>query len=146
MAEFWVDDDRIDERPAGLPPRKRSWLIPVLLACGVAGGGALLLVCCGGLFRFGMGALSESVWQKVESDPRFTAHVGQVKKSQMVYGASFVADEDVLVFDVEGTKWNGRVTVKYMNDDAGDEQIIWVRFTLPSGEIVELKPKIEATD
>ena len=141
MEPVWLDSDSSDESPPVPPVGKKKRSIAVWLVCLFIGGGISMLVCCGGLFHFGMGLVADGVWEKVESDPRFTAHVGQVKKHQMAYGASFAADKDVLVYDVEGTKWSGRVSVKYEDDDAGDEQILWVRFTLSTGEIVELKPE-----
>jgi hypothetical protein len=143
MREIGIDPDESDDyRPVSVP-EKKSHSVVALLTCLVIGGGLLLLVCCGGLFHLGMGAYSDGVWQKVESDSRFTAHVGQVKNHQMQYGASFSAEEDVFVYDVEATKWSGRVTVKYVDDDDGGEQILWIRFTLPSGEIVELTPEVK---
>lgn len=139
MDSAWIDSDASNERYPESAPRKKKRPIVALLACLFVGGGLSLLVCCGGLFHLGVGYFADGIWQKVESDPRFTAHVGQVKKHRMEYGASFSADEDVIVFDVDGTKWSGQVTVKYSDADVGDEQILWVRFTLPSGEIIELK-------
>jgi hypothetical protein len=104
-------------------------------------GGLCLLVCCGGFVHFGFGLTAEQVRNKLEADQRFVQHVGQVQSFSVDYIASFSDDEDdVFVYNVKGSKWSGRVTVKHETDDEGDEQIVWARFTLASGEKVELTP------
>jgi hypothetical protein len=115
-------------------------VVVIIIALCVAGG-LCVVVCCGGLAYFGMGATSEEVRTKLEANPRFTQHVGQVQGFSLDYVASFSNEEDdVFVYNVKGSKWSGRVTVKHETDDNGDEQILWARFTLASGEKVELKP------
>ena len=92
--------------------------------------------------HFGLGVTAEQVRHKLEADPRFVQHVGQVQEFNVDYLGSFSDEEDdVFVYNVKGSKWSGRVTVKHETDDEGDEQIVWARFTLPSGEKVELKPE-----
>jgi hypothetical protein len=119
-----------------------SQRVVLLLVAVVVAGGVCLLVCCGGLVHFGLGVTAEQVRNKLEIDPRFVQHVGQVQEFNVDYIASFSNDEDdVFVYNVKATKWSGRVTVKHETDDEGDEQIIWARFTLASGEKVELKPE-----
>ncbi len=120
----------------------------VVLVVGLAiAGGLCLLVCCGGLVHFGLGVTAEQVRHKLEADPRFVQYVGQVQEFNVDYFGSFGTDEtDVFVYNVKGTKWSGRVTVKHETDDEGDEQVVWARFTLASGENVELKPEKPAAD
>lgn len=140
MSDIW-EDQLSPKPPAPASPRKkRTWVLPAIIAGVIAGTVLSIFVCCGGVLHFGMGLVAEGVWKQVEADPRFTAHVGQVKKFRLEYGASMVAGEDVLVYEVEATKWSGRVTVKSVTDDNDEEQIEWVRFTLASGEAVELTP------
>jgi hypothetical protein len=101
-----------------------------------------LVVCCGGIVHLGFGLTAEQVRHKLEADPRFVQHVGQVQEFNVDYLGSFSDDEDdIFVYNVKGSKWSGRVTVKHETDDEGDEQIVWARFTLASGEKVELKPQ-----
>jgi len=116
----------------------------VVIIIGLCVAGALCIVaCCGGIVHFGMGLTAEQVRNKLEADPRFTEHVGQVQGFSLDYIASFNDDEDdVFVYNVKGSKWSGRVTVKHETDDEGDEQIVWARFTLASGEKVELTPQV----
>ncbi|MGE5193962.1 MAG: hypothetical protein ACM3U2_15820 [Deltaproteobacteria bacterium] len=38
------------------------------------------------------------------------------------------------------------MTVKHETDEEGDEQIVWARFTLASGDKVELKPEAPRED
>jgi hypothetical protein len=115
-------------------------VVVIIIALCVAGV-LCVVACCGGIVHFGMGVTSEEVRTRLEADPRFTQHVGQVQGFSLDYIASFSDDEDdVFVYNVKGTKWSGRVTVKHETDDAGDEQVVWARFTLASGEKVELTP------
>jgi hypothetical protein len=111
-------------------------------------GGLCMLVCCGGLVHFGLGVASEEVRNELEADPRFVDHVGQVQEFSVDYIGSISNEEsDVWVYNVKGTKWSGRVTVKHETDANGDERIVWARFTLASGEKVELKPEeLEAAE
>ncbi|MSR60616.1 MAG: hypothetical protein EXS05_23750 [Planctomycetaceae bacterium] len=105
-----------------------------LLICCVA--------CCGGLAMFGLNTQTEEVRQKLESDRQFSEHVGQINAFQIELIASFsIDDEDVYIYSVEGTKWSGRITVKHVTGDDDLEHIVWVRFTLPSGEQIELHPE-----
>jgi hypothetical protein len=105
-------------------------------------GGLCLLVCCGGLVHLGLGMASEEVRNELEADPRFVEHVGQVQEFNVDYLGSIGNEEsDVWVYNVKGTKWSGRVTVKHETDADGDERVVWARFTLASGEKVELRPE-----
>ena len=116
--------------------------VVVIIIALCAAGALCVAVCCGGLVHFGMGVTAEEVRTRLEADPRFTEHVGQVQGFSVDYIASFSNEEDdVFVYDVKGSKWSGRVTVKHETDDEGDEQIVWARFTLASGEKVELTPQ-----
>ena len=117
-------------------------VIAIVIGLCVAGG-LCLLVCCGGVVHFGFGVTAEQVRHKLEADPRFVQHVGQVQEFNVDYLGSFSNEEDdVFIYNVKGSKWSGRVTVKHETDDEGDEQIVWARFTLASGEKVELKPEV----
>jgi hypothetical protein len=111
----------------------------LLIVSLIGGAGLCLLVCCGGLMHFGMGAQAEEIRSELEANPKFVEHVGQVEQFSVNYLASFSDDDnDVFIYDVKGTKWSGRVTVKHETDEDGNEKVIWAKFTLPSGEIIEL--------
>ncbi len=98
------------------------------------------LVCCGGVVQIGLGVTAEEVRQELEADPRFVEHVGQVQEFGMDYMGSISGDSDVWTYNVKGTKWSGRVTVRHETGADGNEHVLWARFTLPSGENVEIKP------
>jgi hypothetical protein len=121
-------------------------VIAIVVGLCVAGG-LRLLVCCGGIVHFGLGVTAEQVQNKLEADPRFVQHMGQVQEFNIDYlGSSSNEEDDVFVYNVKATKWSGRVTVKHETDDQGDGQIVWDRFTLASGEKVELKPEERSGD
>ncbi len=112
------------------------WLVVFL----TAGAGLCALVCCGGVVQIGLGVTAEEVRQELEADPRFVEHVGQVQEFGMDYMGSISGDSDVWTYNVKGTKWSGRVTVRHETGADGNERVLWARFTLPSGENVEIKP------
>ncbi len=117
-------------------------IILIVVVSLIVTGGLCLLVCCGGIVHLGLGMASEEVRTELEADPRFVEHVGQVQEFRVDYvGSISNAETDVWVYNVKGTKWSGRVTVKHETDADGEERIIWTRFTLASGEKVELKPE-----
>jgi hypothetical protein len=114
--------------------------VPLLIGFGIAAGGCVCLaLCCGGLLYFVDESDADLVREVLEEDPRFTAHMGQIQKVTSNFRASMASGPNLDVFDVEGTKWSGRITVK--RDGWGSGEILWIRFKLPSGEIVKLKPK-----
>src|SRR5262245_38332217 len=84
----------------------------------MAAAGLCLLVCCGGVVHFGAGMIAEEVREKLEADPRFGEHVGQLQDFHVDLLASMSNNEDdVYVYNVKGSKWSGRVTVKHETDD-----------------------------
>jgi len=122
--------------------QRMVWLIVLL----TAGAGLCLFLCCGGVVHIGLGITTEEVRHALEADPRFVDHVGQVQEFSMDYVGSLSGGDDVWVYNVKATKWSGRITVKHVTGDDGNERIVWARFTLASGEIVELKPEEGATN
>jgi hypothetical protein len=113
--------------------------IIVLIVSLIVGAGLCLVVCCGGIVNFGMGVQAEEVRSELEANPKFIEHVGQVQEFRVNYMASFSdQNNDVFVYDVKGTKWSGRLTVKHETGADGKEKVIWAKMTLSSGEQVEL--------
>jgi hypothetical protein len=158
------DDDEMDEAavfetsddddepevvfPSDETPRARRRIVAkrgigriVWVIVGLAFAGALCLaLCCGGLGHFGFKTMAEEVRVQLEADRRFTTHVGQIQTVDIEVLASIAdAEDDVWYYSVAGTKWSGRISVHQETNDAGAEQISWVRFTLANGEKVELK-------
>jgi hypothetical protein len=111
----------------------------LLIVSLIVGAGLCLVVCCGGIVHFGMGVQAEEIRSELEANPKFIEQVGQVQEFSVNYMASFSdQDDEVFIYDVQGTKWSGRVTVKHETGADGKEKVIWVKFTLPSGETIEL--------
>jgi hypothetical protein len=128
--------------PPASPPRRSStgcWIWAILL-----GGGFLLLVCCGGgalLVRFGLQIVTTEVEDQLSDNPVLREHIGDVQSFEMDWSRSFAdEDDDTFVYQVRGTKGEGRVTVKHITDDDGDEVILSAQLRLPSGETIDLMP------
>jgi hypothetical protein len=96
--------------------------------------------CCGGLVYLGLDVATEEVRASLEQDDRFAEHVGQIEDFSLDFiGSVADDDDDTWIYNVKGSRWSGRITVKHVTDNDGDERIVWVRFVLPSGEKVELQ-------
>jgi hypothetical protein len=124
------------------PPRRSSsgcWLWAILL-----GGGFLLLVCCGGgalLVGFGLQIVTTEIEDQLSGNPILQEHVGEVQSFEMDWSRSFAdEDDDTFIYQVQGTKGEGRVTVKHITDDDGNEVILSAQLRLPNGETVDLMP------
>src|SRR5262245_36320607 len=105
----------------------------------LAGGALCVLLCCGGM-RFFFGMMADNVAQKLEAQPEFSSRVGQVQEIKYDFFGSLGSADETEIYEVKGTKWSGRLTVKQEKQFDQDAKILWARFTLPSGEIVEIKP------
>jgi hypothetical protein len=110
----------------------------MLLAGLYAVGGLCVVVYVAGVIHIGSEIVAEQVRHKLETEPKFVEPVGQVQEFATEFLATIVQPDDVRVYRVKGTKWSGRVKVKQVTDYDGNEQIIWARFKLPSGETVEI--------
>jgi hypothetical protein len=119
--------------------KSRSRKILLILGSILGGFTLCALLCCGGMnFFFGM--MADNVRLKLENDPQFAAHVGQIQEINHDFFAGIDLGEEVEVYDVKGTKWSGRLTLKHENQFDTDGKILWVRFTLPSGEVIKIEP------
>ena len=49
-------------------------------------------------------------------------------------------DDETFIYQVQGTKGEGRVTVKQITGDDGNEVILSAELWLPSGETFDLMP------
>lgn len=79
------------------------------------------------------------VRRKLEQNADFMERVGHVEDFQTDRPTAPADDDDgIWIYDVQGTKWSGRLTVKHETAPDGFERIVWARMQLPSGEIVDL--------
>lgn len=104
----------------------------------IAVAGLCVVVFFRSVIHVGSEIVAEQVRHKLKTEPKFSEPVGEVQAFSTDFFATVVQPEDVRVYRVKGTKWSGRVTVKQVTDNNGDEQIIWARFMLPSGKSVEI--------
>ena len=123
------------------PAQKKSWGWPLLLM--VVGGPliVILLFCGGGLgiMMFGMNVLSAEIEMELRDHPQFREHIGEVQSFDVDWAKSFAEEgDDVFVYDVQGTKGSGEVTVESVTNDVGKEEIISAQLRMSSGEVIEL--------
>ncbi|MCH5377557.1 MAG: hypothetical protein JJ992_26670 [Planctomycetes bacterium] len=108
------------------------------------GAGLMLLLCCGGgalVVRFGMQIITTQVEDQLADNPVLKEHIGEIEAFDLDWSRSFAdEDDDTFVYQVRGTKGEGRVTVKHITDDSGDQEIVSASLRLSSGETFDLKP------
>lgn len=125
----------------GPPPAKSSstWLWLLL------GGAIGLVVCCGGgtigVVVLGLGVLEQEVAAELRDNPKMQEHIGEITDIQMDFFASAAEDDgDTFVYDIEGTKGAGRLTVRQITDDDFNEVIEEATLRMKDGTEIQLVP------
>lgn len=123
------------------PPRRSSsaWIY-ILAAFGMLG----LLVCCGGgalLTWFGKNVGEEEITAQLRDNPKLREHIGEIKNLDMDFVASGAQDDsDVFVYNVEGSKSSGRLTIRESMDDDFSTIVEEATLRLPDGSEVKVVP------
>jgi len=120
-----------------------KWVLGIL-----GGGGSLmLLLCCGGgigLVGFGMNLVEQDLKNQLRDHPQIKEHVGEISKFDVNFIKSTANDDDdVFVYEVEGSKGNAELTIDSSNMDAGAEVIRSVSMRLPNGDVIELDLELD---
>jgi hypothetical protein len=143
FSDFDPSARRVDSYgPPQTPPRRSSsgcWIWAI-----VAGVGLLLLMCCGGgvlLVGFGLQIVTTEIEDQLSGNPILQEHIGEVQSFEMDWSRSFAdEDDDTFIYQVRGTQGEGRVTVKHITGDDGNEVILSAELRLPNGETIDLMP------
>jgi hypothetical protein len=143
FSDFDPSARRVDPYGPPQPPPRRSssgcWIWAI-----VAGAGFLLLMCCGGgalLVGFGLQIVTTEIEDLLSGNPILQEHIGEVQSFEMDWSRSFAdEDDDTFIYQVQGTKGEGRVTVKHITGEDGNEVILSAQLRLPSGETIDLMP------
>ena len=123
-------------------PAPRSGCFKWFLLFVVLGGIALALLCCAGApwayFR-GVEGDIETVKTHLADNPAAQKHLGEIQTMAANFADSFdVQDDDTWIYDVQGSKGSGKLTVKYGSRFGPDDGIVWIKLKLASGETVDL--------
>ncbi len=121
------------------PPPKKSGN-GLLIGCGLAGLFGLLL-CCGGfgmLSYFGLGVVGDVIQAEVENSPTIIENIGEIESMSLNLAATGEEAQGIqpgqsapMVFDVVGTKGDGKIVVQQSRTGQGIDSAVLV---LPSGE------------
>lgn len=124
------------------PTKGKSNKTLVILTLVLAGG--FFLICCGGLgglTYFGLDIVSSEVGNQVRDHPTIKAEIGEIKSFDVsLTKSAHIREDDVFVFDVQGTKGNGEVTAKIFTNSEGMEEIIRASLTTSTGRTMSLIP------
>ena len=119
--------DRFDS-PAPKKSNRWLWVIGIIGGLGLLG----ILVCCGSVFfafQFGAGMLGEEVKAELQGNPTIREHLGDVESAKMNLTATAQenqeqAENDLLVFDVQGSQASGRVVVRQQAGGIQPQELI----------------------
>lgn len=113
-----------------------------MFGCGVV---SLLgvLVCCGGFvaFMYSFGQLmSAEIEMELRDHPKIQEHIGEIESMSMDFSKSMAIEgEDVYVYDVQGDKGSGELTVESITNWEGTEEVVDASLRLPDGRVIELE-------
>ena len=123
--------------PQPPPQGKKSSSMIILIVLAVVGGGFFLL-CCGGsvgVVMLGMDIAEAEVEAQLRDNPVLRDKLGEMQSCQTNFARSVAEnDDDTFVYEVEGTKGSGTLTVTTDWDD----QITFAKLRLPDGEEIVL--------
>ena len=126
------------------PPPQPSGAGTALKLVAILGGIAVLCfaLCCGAgvLFvNFGMSVVSADIERQLRDHPQIRESIGEIEDLGVNWRHSLAhEDDDTFVYDIEGSKSNGQITVESISHDDGSEEIVWAELRLPDGEVLEL--------
>ncbi len=124
------------------PTKGKSNKTLVILILVLVGG--FFLICCGGfggLTYFGLDIVSSEVESQVRDHPTIKAEIGEIKSFDMsLTKSAHIREDDVFVFDVQGTKGDGEVTAKIFTNSEGMEEIIRASLKTSTGRTMSLIP------
>lgn len=90
---------------------------------------------------FGLQIVTTEIEDQLSGNPILQEHIGEVQSFEMDWSRSFAdEDDDTFIYQVQGTKGEGRVTVKHITGEDGNEVILSAQLRLPSGETIDLMP------
>lgn len=141
-----MDEELVDDIPADASVEKkgglsRGCIVGIVLAVVLACGGVSTCV-FGGIWvaSWGMDLLADEVKGQLASNPVVLEHVGEIEDIEISFtGSGAESHEEMLVFELVGTKSDAVLTVRSVTVDGG-EDVVWGRIRLPSGEEYDLFP------
>lgn len=125
-------------QPAPRPQKSSTGLILAIVGAVVFCG---LLVCCGGfvwLANFGMQVVAADIESQLRDHPQMQEHIGEIQQFDVSWARSMADDDpDTWMYDVEGTKGKGVLTVESFSGD-DTEVITSATLRKSTGETIEL--------
>jgi hypothetical protein len=111
-------------------PRKKM-SAGLIIGIVVGGVGLLLVMCCGGIFVFGMftvNAEGKQIAEMLKGNQKLEAEIGELESMTVqVDESNKIEDFDTFVFTAKGSSGSCRVIVKYTTDNDGQINIHWAR-------------------
>ncbi len=123
------------------PPRSglRTGCVVAIVLAALAG----IVLVAGGvwLMGFGLDVFAEQVKQDIQDNPVVLEHIGRIETIEANLSATAAEpNEDIFVYEIEGTKSNAVLTAVTITVDANTEKVTWGQLRMPSGEVLDLFP------
>lgn len=100
------------------------------------------LCCCGGvigLFMMGKSVVEQELKNSVANSPVVIENFGEITKFKMnMIASGRIDDQETFVYDVEGTKGSGQITIHSVTNEQGEEEIVWATLTNSHGETANI--------
>lgn len=149
MSQNFTDQNPYEDTAGGLPRKKKSnALMIILIILGI--GGVLCLVCCGGFMWFGYSAMNmgmemfaDSIRLEYGDHPAVQEHIGELESVESDLFNAAAYEEHMapgeLPFKVRGPNGEGTIIVRQGAPQAdGQPGVADGRLLLPDGELIEL--------
>lgn len=116
------------------PPKSKTW-VWLCVGFGVV---FLVLAGCGGAVYFGLNVSATDMALFFEDDPQIRAHIGEIQSCSIAFWATMThPDDSIFIYDVEGTKGEGRLIVEE-TDSLTETEIVSAVLELPNGQKIRL--------
>ena len=93
-----------------------------------------------GVIFLGLGMVAADVEVEVRDRPAIRENIGEIEEFNINYSKTAAhEDDEVFVFDVEGTKGDGEVTAKIETNINGEEEIIWAELRTSAGDTIAIE-------
>jgi|GEM_PF-5380673 len=135
-------DDEFSAYDEARPKQKSKsgcwiWAIVILIIGTVLGG----IGCCGGFFYFGLNVFNEEIKAQIKDNAILQEQLGELESMSVNFVKTGEANnDDVIVYDVKGSKASGTLAVEHTSNGAGDILVVSAQLTLSDGQTFELFP------
>ncbi|MCA9246322.1 MAG: hypothetical protein KDA42_04375 [Planctomycetales bacterium] len=123
-------------------PKKKKSAVPMVVGIIVGVGLLAIALCCGvgvWVMNLGMSTVAEVLQEQLKDDPQIQEHIGEIESFDFSWLENFNKKdgEDAMVFNIEGSKANGKLVVKGGGPNAA-QGASNAELRLENGDVIEI--------